>query len=101
MIGPELRIVHGLTDDVALAGNRADDSGLAVTNARSRITLLARFLRPVPVTILAANVSLVDFHDAHQFLELVVIHRSADACAHIPDGLVAGLVVEDHPLDLQ
>ena len=53
------------------------------------------------ITVLPADKSFVHFDDAHQFLELFIVHRGSNPRAHIPDGFIAGFVVKHGALDLK
>jgi hypothetical protein len=75
-------ILDDFTDDVTLAGDRADDRGLA------RRATPQLFLVPVAVAVQAADVGFVYLHDTHQLLKLVVLHPGAQSHAHIPSRLV-------------
>ena len=67
-----------LANEVALAGDRADD-GYLVTNAAN-----VPFLVPVAIRILTTDVSFIDFDLSEQLRKTLIEHRGADACAHIP-----------------
>ena len=86
-------IFDDLTDHATLARDRAYDGGL-VERAATALLLI-----PVPVFVLAADVSLIDFDDTHQLLKLRVFHRSAQPHAHVPSRSVRSR--SDHPMDLQ
>jgi hypothetical protein len=75
-------IFDDLTDDIALARNRADNGNLA------RWPTARLFLVPMPVAIQAADVGFIDFDFAHQLWEVFILHRGADAMAHKPGGAV-------------
>ncbi len=53
----------------------------------------------MPVLRLATEVGLVNLHDARQLLKLVILHRGADAVAHVPRGTVG--LHPDVPLNLE
>lgn len=94
--GLGVRVFDHLTDDIALAADRADNWNLIATESA-----FAALFVPVLILVLSADIHFVNFNDTHQFLEAIVIHRGADTSAHVPDGLVTGLVVEHHALDLE
>lgn len=77
---------------VSLAGNRADNSGLAAPASDMA------FLVPMAILVFTADVGFVYFHDAHKFLEVRVHHSSPKAMAHIPRGLMGRA---DLPGDLE
>jgi hypothetical protein len=73
-----LAILDDLTDDVAFTAYSANDGCLA------RWAAPRLFLVPVSITVQSANVGFVYLDLAHQFWEIVVLHRGTDALAHIP-----------------
>src|SRR5207249_2051268 len=82
--------VDDLGDDLALARDGSDDRHLAAhATATLALAVSAADSATVPVMGLAADIRLIDFHGAHEGLELVVVHRGADAVAHVPSGAVA------------
>lgn len=89
-----VRILDDLADHIALASNRADDADLIA----ARPTLQA-LLVPMAVLILAADVGFVYLHFSHELGKASILHRSADAVAHIPSrAVVAGTYLA---MDLQ
>src|SRR5882724_565784 len=88
-----------LTGHVALAADRTDDRHLVVARDRA---LAGPFhhapTATVTVTVLAADVRLVDFDDAHEPLEVGVLHRGPQPVTHVPRGLVGACA--DLPLNL-
>ena len=103
--GPRICFADHLADDVAFALNCADHSDLAVADGltellrASGIALLAALFAPVPITVLAADVGLIHFHDSHQLPKCRVFHSGPQAHAHIPSGVIrAG---SEHPMELQ
>jgi len=93
----DARILNDLTDDIALARDRADDGGLAGVGRAAAAILLAGF--PVPVFLFAADVGFVHFNDSHELLELRIFHRRPQPMAHIPSRLVC--TASDLPLNLE
>lgn len=85
-----------LADDVTFTCNRRDDWRFT-----SRTTACSQALASVLVLFLPTDKSLIDFDDAHQFLELFIVHRGTDTRAHVPDRLVTGLIVKHGALDLK
>ena len=81
--------------EIAFAGDRADDGNLADRTTALQLEALAEW----PVSVLAADVGLVHFDDAHQLLEIRIVHRGAQAMAHIPSRLVR--LASDLPLNLK
>lgn len=79
-------------DHVALARDGSDDANLSAPAGNMA------FLVPVAILVLSADVGFVNFHDAHQLLEIGVLHSSAQPMAHIPCGVVSGAGL---PGDLQ
>jgi hypothetical protein len=71
-------IFDDLTDHVALAGDRADDRGLARWSA----SLL--FFVPMPIAIQPADIGFIYFDLSHQFRKLFILHGRTDALKHIP-----------------
>ena len=89
--------LHQLANDVALAGDCANDCHLARRNATSAFVFLAVF--PMAIDVLSADERFVYFDNAHEFAELRVFHSGAQTHAHIPRRLIrAG---SEHPMDLQ
>lgn len=80
-------------NDLALAGDRADDRRLAGANAA-----LAAVAPAMPVVRFAADKRLVHFHNAEQLALGAVTHGDADTVAHIPSRLVGAGA--EHPVDL-
>ena len=92
--GHAIRRLDHSADDIALAGDRANDRGLAALSLD-----LVLLLIPMLVRILAANVGFINFHFAHEFSKATVLHGRSDAMAHIPGGPI-GPAAND-PLNLQ
>ena len=84
-------------DHVSLAADRADDWRLTGTNAASP----AAFATLVSMLVLreAADKRFIDFHNAHEFLELFINQRRADTHAHVPSGAIGAEA--HHPMDLK
>jgi hypothetical protein len=95
------RIGGSVLDDpannIALAGDRADDRHLASVSRAAAVVLLA--VLPVPVFLLAANVRFVHFNDPHQLLEVGIVHRSAESHAHVPSRAIG--TETDHAVNLK
>ncbi len=83
-----------LADNVSLPANRADNGNL-IDCAFGVRTLLASML----VFEFAADIGFVHFDDAHQLSELRIVHRSAQAMAHIEGCAIRTRA--DHPMDLE
>src|SRR6202035_989872 len=82
------RLDH-LADHVSLAGDGADDRDLASRSAPTLPALHPAAHAPaVPVLRLPADVGFIDLDDARELLEGRVVHRGADAMAHVPGGTV-------------
>src|SRR5579862_2412907 len=82
------RLDH-LADHATLAGDGADDSDLAGRAAPALAALHpAANAAAVPVLGLAADVGFVHLDNAGELLEHRVLHRGADAVAHVPGGPV-------------
>jgi hypothetical protein len=89
-----------LTHHVALARDGADHAHLADRSAPALAALHpAADSATVPVLGLAADVGFIDLHDACELLKGFVLHRGADAVAHVPGG--PELAHADVPLNLQ
>jgi hypothetical protein len=73
-----------LADDVSLAANGSDDADLIAHFPATDM----RTLLPMAVLVLAANEGFVHLDDAHQLRELRILHRGAQAMAHIPSGRI-------------
>src|SRR5205809_6605999 len=88
-----------LTGHVTLAADRADDGHLVVARNRE---LAGPFhhapTAAVTVTVLAADVRLVYLDDAHEPLEVRILHRGPQPVTHVPRGLVGACA--DLPLNL-
>jgi hypothetical protein len=89
--------IDHFADNVAFARYGGNYRNLA----GSAFSIRADAFTAVLVLFLTTYERLIDLDNTHQFLELFIIHRSADARAHVPDRLVAGLVVEHGALDLK
>jgi hypothetical protein len=79
-------VFDDLANDVALAGDRADNGRFASMGRATAAILLA--VLPMPVFLLAADVGFVNFDDPHELFELWVFHRGSQPMAHVPSGLV-------------
>jgi hypothetical protein len=88
-------IFDNLASEIALARDRADDGNLADRTTALQLEALAQW----PVSVLAADIGLVHFDNTHQLLEVGIVHRSAQAMAHIPRRLVG--LASDLPLNLK
>jgi hypothetical protein len=93
--GRRIGVFDNLADHAALARDRTDDSNLVAHLSASDVS----FLIPVAVFVLATDEGFVHFDDAHELLEIRIVHRGAQAMAHIPSCLVRG--ASDLPLDLE
>ena len=82
-----------LADNVSFARDRADDWNLVAGSAN--VALLV----PMPIGVFPAHVGFVDFDDAHQLPELRIVHRGAQAMAHIEGSAIRAR--SDHPLNLK
>lgn len=89
-------VLNDLADNVTFSADSADHSGLSGEPASPADTLIA-----MSIPVLTADECFVYFNDAHESLELFVVHCGADASTHIPDGFVAGLIVKDGALNLK
>lgn len=91
-------IVDNLASNVAFACNRSDDSRLAgaVRSASGEL----RAILCMAVSLLAANVSFVDFDNAHKLPEIVVIHRGAEPMANVPSRMRRRAFPEEHAANL-
>ena len=78
------------SDHVALAAHCADHRNLSdrATPASRTRTAGAATVALVPILRLAADEGFVNFHNAHQLIEIFVRHAATDAMAHAPRGLV-------------
>jgi hypothetical protein len=88
-------VLNDLADHVALTGNRADNADLAGADAASDVA----FPVPVAVLILSAKERLVHFDDTHKLTEIGIVHRRAQAMAHVPSGAIC--LASDLPLNLE
>src|SRR5271155_5267988 len=92
---PEFRIFDHLADDITLAAYGSDHHRLtAVVWALSVAALPV-----VPIFVFATDPSFVRFDLTDQLLERLVLHRGADARAHIPRGFIAAAA--NLPMDLK
>ena len=82
-----------LADDIAFAGDGPNDGHFGAAACRMV------FLTPMPVLILAADVSFIHFYLTHQLGKASILHRGADAMAHIPSRAV--VAASDLAMDLQ
>ena len=86
-------IFDDFADHIALAGDRADDRGLA-GRATPRL-----FLIPMAIAVQSADVSFIHFHDSHQLAEIGIGQTGTQPMAHEPCGAVrAGT---DHAMNLK
>jgi hypothetical protein len=90
---PHVGLAQHAGYDAALTLNSADDD--LFTCAPSAMG----FLVPMPVLVLAADVGLIDFDDAHQLAEIGINQRGANAIAHVKRGRIGAET--HHPMDLQ
>jgi hypothetical protein len=91
--GFSVRVLDHLADHVALARDRADHGKLA-----SRASAGLLFV-PMAIAVLSADVSFVDFDDAHKLAELRIGKSGAQPMAHKPRGAVR--TCSHHPMNLQ
>lgn len=56
---------------------------------------------PMPIGLLAADVGFVNFDDAHQLLEAVVVHRRAEPMADEPSGMCRRSLAKEHAPNLE
>lgn len=80
---------------IALPLHGADHDVLAGALAAHALTALV----PMAVVILAADVGLINLHNAHKLLKLLVSQPGADAVAHMPSGAVGA--EPHHTLNLE
>jgi hypothetical protein len=92
--GGPICILNHASNDVSLALDRAYYRSLASIATTAR----AAFLIPMPVLVVAANVSLVNLNDPAKFLN-VLNESSSDLVAREPSGLIGAKPKES--LDLQ
>jgi hypothetical protein len=71
-------------DDVSLTRNSADDWNLASRASGVRPDSLAQMF----ILLFSADIGFVNFDDAHKLAKIWIIHRSAQAMAHIPSRAV-------------
>jgi hypothetical protein len=95
--GSRGRIFDDLTDDIALARNRTNDSDFTAPDAASPKMFA---LTPVLVLFLATDEGFINFNNAHQLLEIRVLHRSAQAMAEIPSSVKRRRLTKKHPSNL-
>jgi hypothetical protein len=82
--GFAVEAVNDPCHDVPLALDSANHGGLPGAGPASAAVTLV----PMLVAGLSADIGFVHLDDANEFLELFVLHRSADAMAHVPSRLV-------------
>jgi hypothetical protein len=75
-------VLNNLARYVSLAADGTDNSSLA--RSASDMALLV----PMAVFILATDIGLINFDNAHELLELFVLHASTQPMAHIPCGRI-------------
>lgn len=83
-----------LTDQIAFAGDRANDWNLAALTPSVRIAL-----RLVHLAALAADESLIHFDRAEQLSQALILHRGANAHHHVPRRAV--ITRSDLPMNLK
>src|SRR5665213_297018 len=84
--GASINAVDNPRNDIAFALHGSGDNRFARTNAASPATLPALVL--VPVLRQTADEGFVYLDDAHEFIEILIGQRRADAVAHIPSRAV-------------
>lgn len=90
-------VLDHLTDQITLAADRADHTYFAASNsASSEMFAFAGVL----VFFLPADESFVNFDDAHELLEVWIVHRGAESMAKIPCGMKRRLFTKKHPSNL-
>lgn len=91
------RLNRSVFDDaasgVALTRDRADHRDLIQRTAP------ALLLVPAAIAVQSSDVGFVHFHDSHEFAEIRIAHRGAQAHAHIPGRLIRAAT--DQPMDLR
>ena len=87
--------INDAGDDFALAADRADNRLLTRTHATAT---WATTLSEMPVLCFAADECFINLNLAEQLTLGAVLHRNANAMAHIPSRLVGAGA--DHPMDL-
>jgi hypothetical protein len=76
-------VVDYLANHIALSADRADDTNLARAESAGNMSLFVR----MAILVLAANERFIYFHNTHQLREPIILHRGANAMAHIPSSL--------------
>jgi len=90
---PRVSVLYHLADYVTLPADRANDWNFIAAESA-----FAALLIPVTILVLAAEIALIYFHDAHELLEVWIMHRAAQSHAHVPSGLIAAAA--DETMDL-
>jgi hypothetical protein len=93
--GSRVRIFDNLADDISLPADGPDDSDLAAPNTASYVDLLI----PMSILVLPADESLVHFDDSHKLAKVWIVHRGAQAMAHIPRRAI--VTTSNLPLNLK
>ena len=83
------------SNHIAVTLDSADDWRLAGTQATAT---RAATVANMPVLRFAADIGFIDLYGAEQLPFGAVLHRDADAMAHVPSGLVGAC--PEHPVDL-
>jgi len=82
--GFKINVVDCASDHVSLAAHGTDDRLFARTFAAGS----AAFLVPMPIPVFTANVGLVHFDNAPEFIKVALGERSPNPVAHVPSGFV-------------
>jgi len=86
-----------LANEIALARDRADDGRFAGVSRTATAVLLP--IDPVPVLLFTADLGFVNLNDAHQLLEVRIVHRGAESHAHVPSRPIG--TESDHTVNLK
>src|SRR5947209_8966402 len=87
-------VLNDSADHVPLARDGSDDSGFPASDSSGDVG----FLVPMAILVLPTYEGLIDFHNAHEFLEILILHSGAKPMAHVPSGRIGA---PDLPLDLK
>src|SRR5207249_1098771 len=87
-------VLNDAADHVALARDGSDNSGFSASDSSGNVS----FLVPVAILVFPADEGLIDFDNAHEFLEILILHSGAKPMAHVPSGRIGA---PDLPFDLK
>ena len=77
-------VLNDAADHIALARDGSDNSRFPASDSSGNVS----FLVPMAILVLAADEGFIDFDNAHELLEVCILHTGAKPMAHIPSGRI-------------